>query len=306
MFKLGEYPDDEVKELRRHLDTAGIRSELKASLRAVTEDFFYKKGRLSELKGKGEVKDIERYQRYLEILRHALAGAEDADAVMEKFSSELDPDLQHKKSLLSEAFNEQIALAPEGKCHTEEDLTALINEVSDTYDAIEFAGDVLSHNDIEVGKDLENKLDDPILLIKVNTDDDECEEDADLARKTAVNFLKVSEIYVDEFSVALAGEASGEFAKYYPKEAFHLSILGSLVAHLIEDHPHEKVGLEDFKEMCLLDLETEEGSLNIDAREVAGDLARALEKNGMLKVKGDRIKWRKMNGPRSSQDSDHD
>jgi hypothetical protein len=50
--------------------------------------------------------------------------------------------------------------------------------------------------------------------------------------------------------------------------------------------------MESFAERCDLELENQGNILAIDGTDVAEEIARVLEKNGVIKVKGDMIKWR--------------
>ena len=71
MFKLGEYCEGETKPIVNYLKDAGIKVEQRACLYAIPDASEYLEGRLSELRG--EISDIETYERYLEALKAALA-----------------------------------------------------------------------------------------------------------------------------------------------------------------------------------------------------------------------------------------
>lgn len=294
MFKLGEYPEEEAKALRTGLEKAGIRSEQRASLRTSIEEFYYKEGRLSELKG--QVKEIEVYQGYLDALRRVLASGASMENFPDLFCSELDPEILNKRKLLAEALGDiaegETGPSDEAKNLSGESMAALIEDMVKVSDALEFVTDVLFRNDVDVGKDAGTKLDDPLLSIKVDRAD--YEDDDKLVSRTDVEFIKSVDVYVEELSTALAEELDEEFNSYYPEESAQLSIMGAFISYLTEPSDVDKIDLEEFRDMCVLDLETEQGELNIDGSSVAEDLARALEKGGVLKVKGDKIKWRKI------------
>lgn len=294
MFKLGEYPEEAAKAIRSGLDKAGIRSEQRASLRTSIEEFYYKEGRLSELKG--QVKDIEMYRGYLDALKLVLASGVSEENFPDLFCSELDPEFQSKRKLLAEALGDVVegesGPSEDAKNLSGEEMATLIESLVKIGDAMEFVTDVLFRNDIEVGKDVGTKLDDPLLSIKVDPDD--YEDDDKLVSKTYVEFTKGVDIYVEELSTALAEELDEEFNSCYPGEAAQLNLMGAFISYLTEPSDLDKVDLEAFRDMCVMDLETEQGELNINGSSVAEDLARALEKGGVLKVKGDKIKWRKI------------
>ena len=52
-----------------------------------------------------------------------------------------------------------------------------------------------------------------------------------------------------------------------------------------------KMDIEDFAERCILDVGSR-FTMSVDASLVAEEIARSLEKRGMLKIKGNTIKWK--------------
>jgi len=51
----------------------------------------------------------------------------------------------------------------------------------------------------------------------------------------------------------------------------------------------------EFAEECTMTLEDESSVLNVYGEDVAEDLARVLEKSGVVKWKGDMLKWKSNN-----------
>jgi hypothetical protein len=304
MFKLGEYPEDEARDLKIGLEKSGIRTEQRASLKPLIEEHFYKEGRLSELEG--QIEDIETYQGYLDAMKRALAGGATQETFKDLFYSELDPTISGKRKLLAEALEDMFGgksdssqedPSQEAKNLSGEEMAVMMDELSKAADALEFATDALCRNEIEIGKDFGTKLDDPLISIEVDPDDyDDCEE---LAARTSVEIVKIADVYVDELSTATSQELDEEFTESYPLEAIQLSIMGAFISFLIESSDQDKIDIEEFRDLCTLDLETEQGMLSVNGWGVAEELARALEKGGVLKVKGDKIKWRKISKARS-------
>jgi hypothetical protein len=67
--------------------------------------------------------------------------------------------------------------------------------------------------------------------------------------------------------------------------------LAKVIKYLI-DHPvKEKIDLEDFADRCIINV-GDRHVMTIDARLVAEEIARSLEKKGVLKMKGNTIKWK--------------
>ena len=52
-----------------------------------------------------------------------------------------------------------------------------------------------------------------------------------------------------------------------------------------------KMDIDDFADLCYLEM-GDKNTMTVDASLVAEEIARSLEKTGMLKVKGDIIKWK--------------
>jgi hypothetical protein len=50
--------------------------------------------------------------------------------------------------------------------------------------------------------------------------------------------------------------------------------------------------MAQFGKDCSFQMDTEDGILWIDGRNVSEELARSLEKHGSLKIKGNKIKWK--------------
>jgi CRISPR/Cas system-associated endonuclease/helicase Cas3 len=161
----------------------------------------------------------------------------------------------------------------------------------DVYDSEDFVDTILNRNDIEIGEVVGSKLDDPIL--RVIDEGEDLVEEMDLARTTTVFTVEPrAQVFVDEFYAALVEELDDDFEDEYEREYLSLFFLGKLISDLKEPSPG-KVDLEDFRERCQFDMEKKGDLLEIDGSIAALELARSLEKNGVLKVKGDSIKWKK-------------
>jgi hypothetical protein len=69
--------------------------------------------------------------------------------------------------------------------------------------------------------------------------------------------------------------------------------MGLLIEKLATSPSSRKMDFAQFTEECTLHLEDEERTLNVYGDDAAEELARVLEKSGVLKRKGEKIKWRK-------------
>ena len=113
--------------------------------------------------------------------------------------------------------------------------------------------------------------------------------DIDFYLEKAVN------IFVDEFTTPLASDLNDEFWDEYPSEAQRLKVLGLLIEKLATSPTSRKMDFAEFAEECTMTLEDEGSVLNVYGEDVAEDLARVLEKSGVVKWKGDKLKWKSNN-----------
>jgi hypothetical protein len=294
MFKLGEYCEGETKPIVNYLKDAGIKVEQKACLYAVPEAHEYLEGRLCELQG--EIKDLETYERYLEALRTVLAGGATPDDLRDLLYCELNPAWAEKKHQAEEILkNPSAGLSDEEKEEAKEKLMKILDEinmmdVNEMAKAYDFAITTLSRNMIAPDQDVGDRLADPILRIKINPDE---YKDNKLLRQTFfIDFEKQYELYIDEFSAPLYDEIDEGFEDSYPEEFFKIRSLGILMKHLVEEPSPGKIDMDAFSERCNMQLESQGNILAIDCTDVAEEIARVLEKNDVIKIKGDLIKWR--------------
>lgn len=293
MFKLGEYCEYEAKVISNYLKDAGIRLEQRIALSAQTMQTDYLEGRLSELRG--EVEDIEVYERYLSALKAALSKGATSDDFKSRYLTELDPAFREKRDLIVDSIENSAELSEEERAVAREGVKDLLDnlpleDLAEWIIAFDFAVATLSRNDIEPGTEIGDRLNDPIVRIRVDAED--YKGDRPVKRTLSVEFEKIYDIYIDEFTSPLFEELDEEFQQSFPEEFLKIMALGILIADLVEESSPGKISLEAFSEMCELDFEKEGDILSIDATEVAEDIAKALEKNGILKLKGDVIKWK--------------
>ncbi len=292
MLKLGEYYEYEAKEISNYLKDAGIKVEQRIALSAETTENDYLEGTFSELKG--EIEDIEVYERYLSALKAAFAKGATPDDFKERFLTELDPSFVEKRDLINSLEN-TAELSEEERataCERAKDLldNPAIGDLAEWIVAFDFAATTLSRNNIEPGVEIGDRLNDPILRIRVDPEGYKGEKP--IKRTLSVEFEKKYDLYIDEFTSALFEELDEELQEDYPEEFLQIMALGILITDLAENPSPDKIDLEAFAERCELDLEKEGDILSIDGAEAAEDIARVLEKNGIIKMKGNTIKWK--------------
>lgn len=292
MFKLGEYYEDEARSIVKYLKDAKIKVEQKTYLCATTETADYLEGRQNELKT--VVKNFETYERYLAVLKTTQAKGGNLDDFRNLFLSELDPSWVNNKDKLAGIIDPSgisDKKSAEDSDNREDSLKDLdTKSIAALVVAFDFALATLSRNDIEPGEDVGDRLDDPILRIRVNEED---YPDSDLLRSTVSVFLeKRSELFVDELTSILFEDLDRDFEADYPGEYLRIMTLGMLVTDMVEEPSPGKIDMQAFSERCFLETENDGDILIIDGEEAAEEIARVLDKSGIIKLKGETIKWR--------------
>jgi len=290
MFLLGEYYEDVARDIADRLKDAGMKVDIRTFTTSHLELFHYLEGRMSVMKGELEEKTFQRYERYINALRKVLAEGASPEDFRERLQLEIDPQVNEKRKQFCEIMEGDLS---------EEELEArrknsagLMGDLLDVSSAEALVDSVLDRNDIQIGEEVGSKLDDPILRV-FDDEEDEDEEESELARTTTI--FKVdprAQIFIDEFSAVLAHDLDDEFEDLYKKEYMRLVLLGKLISEL-EEPSSAKMDMEAFRERCKFEMENNGDLLEIDGSRAAEELARSLEKNGIIKVKGDSIKWKR-------------
>ena len=290
MFNLGEYDEEEAKEIRTFLIDAGIRVELKPSIVVMEEQTCSLHGRHSLLKD--VAKDMSEYEGYLSVLKSVLPRSTTEEEFDELFMAELDPTMTEKRAKIMALSEDHDSLSEAEKESLELNSTEWMSFLLRSGTARIFVDSVLSLNDIKIGEPVGDKLDDPLLDVPVNSRDYDPKPEE---LKTTIEFHleKAVEVYADEFTTPLSSELDEEFSDLYPEEYQNLRVLGLLIEKLATSPTSRKMDFAEFIENCSMHLKDEDGDdLLIDGKEVAEELAKVLEKSDVVKVKGDKVKWK--------------
>ena len=169
------------------------------------------------------------------------------------------------------------------------DFSGVMRECSE---ARAFAISVINLNDVEDGIDIGGRLDDPIVAISIDRDD--YDRDHPKLKKVLSVFLnKCYDLYVDEFSLLFADMPDGEFIDGYTDENIKLGSLKLLLTDIIENHSSEKMDFQDFEDECCFNVDSGKRVLKVFGYPAAEEIAKVMEKNGLIKIKGDIIRWKK-------------
>ncbi|NPV62107.1 MAG: hypothetical protein HPY61_05655 [Methanotrichaceae archaeon] len=293
MLKLGEYCEEDAKLISKHLKNAGMKVELKAFIDSSIETKYYLLGRLSELKGKTE--NIDEFERYFRVAQSLLDKGVKPEEFEEKFLLEIDPLMSEKRSLLTgqiEEFkkNHEANSDDDDEERPLTDILLRLKEILEASKIIDFVDDAFQRNDIKI-EESSVQIEDPLLRIPVSSVGSI--PDSSLSRSTlSLNLEKTYGVYIDEFSAALEEEIEDDFREAFPDECLKIMAMGFLMKDMVEEPGRGKTEIDDFAERCQMQFEKNGNQLDIDGRDVAEDLAKILEKNGVLKIKGNIIKWK--------------
>ncbi|MBN1324171.1 MAG: hypothetical protein JW986_09310 [Methanotrichaceae archaeon] len=328
MLKLGEYEEPEAKDLAGYLRSLNIRFEMRPSIKAevMTSDILT--GRASEVKE--IIENFEEVERYLDALRATVTECQTMKELRERYLGLLYPELKSdgdiiscERTLIEGVDGDQIGeelpkeeqtdgnLSGEDQADgyledeelsgdefddddlsdddlDEEDIIRVIR----AFKAVEIAASIIHLNDIEMGdRGALAKLEDPIVSVPITVEEgDELPPMAN--RVISVDLEKVYDIYVDEVSLAFSGIRSELYEEVFHDEQFMMYSVSQMVESLMENPSKRKIRMEEFTDECCSRTKLDRGTLVVDGSSVAEDIAKVLEKNGIIKMKAGWIKWK--------------
>jgi len=281
MFKVGEYSENEAKIIAGYLKDAGFKVDVKGLVVAKMDVTASLQGKLSEMKERDEFS--LKYERFLAAIKAAVEKASTQEDFRDLFMGELDPnwrEIRDSFRLLKDSSEDVDEKTPEevGKSMAEFIL------------ALSFAEDVLNLNNVTLGMPIGSSFDDPVISIPVRHNDFDLDDPLQRER-VDVDMEKVYEITIDEASAPFYHDIDDEFRHEYQQEFVKIMALAKVIKSLVEQPAKGKMDIEDFADRCVVDL-GDRNVLSIDASLVAEEIARSLEKKGILKMKGNTIKWK--------------
>ncbi len=289
MFKVGEYHEDVARDIANYLKEAGMKVDVRTYSAAWSDAVDHLEGRMSELKDELDVEKFRDYERYIDTLRSVLSRGATPENFREMFQTELDPEVNEKRQVFRDIMEGN--LSPEERKAKMENFTEMMNDLGKISDAESLVYEVLSRNKINIGEEVGDRLDDPIVRIPYLPVDDE--EESRFAKITTIlTFNPRAAVFIDEFSATLVDELDEEFRDEYEDEFFEIYYLGEIISNLMRSSSG-KMDDKTFSEMCFFQREDDGDILKVKGRSIDQQIARSLEKNGILKIKGDGVKWRR-------------
>jgi hypothetical protein len=279
MFKLGEYYEEEATRVANYLRDAGFKVDVRGLVTAQSEFVAFLQGKASELRERNRI--LERHEKFISAMKAVLEKASNDEELMDLYLAELDPDWRTKR----ERMNEKDLEEADEKTRDE-----LFESLAYSIVALDFAKDLYNLNDIKPGEPIGDLLDDPVINIHLKSQESD-PEDPLLNERLEVDLEKMYVVSIDESSSALFRDIDEDFQENYYQEYQLITALGLVVEDLLECPEKGKMDIEDFAERCILDVGSR-FTVSVDASLVAEEIARSLEKRGMLKIKGNTIKWK--------------
>ncbi len=287
MFTLGEYGEVEASEIADHLKRAGLRVDLKPSISAFAETAAYMEGRASQLRER--VDEFGIYDRYMEAIKAALAEGVEAEAFTDRYLSLLDPSWRGKMDEIASLLKDGSVTPADGE--SDQEMMNRTVELLEKLEALQFLDAALELNEVEgpPGGDLGA---DPLIRIAVDPEESDVEDDL-LKSVLAVRLEKIVEVRLDEMTTPMLKNVGDEFAEEFAEEYYKIFAMAMTVERLLSPpEDSNKIDLDDFRESLVFEEDMEDFVLMVDGTEVAEELARTLKKEGVIKIKGDRIAWK--------------
>ncbi|MCX6681332.1 MAG: hypothetical protein NTX42_13355 [Methanothrix sp.] len=281
MFKVGEYSENEAKIIAGYLKDAGFKVDVKGLVVAKMDVTASLQGKLSEMKERDEFS--LKYERFLAAIKAAVEKASTQEDFRDHFMGELDPnwrEIRDSFHLLKDSSEDVDEKTPE----------EVGRSMAEFILALSFAEDVLNLNNVTLGMPIDSSFDDPVISIPVSHNDFDLDDPLQRER-VDVDMEKVYEITIDEASAPFYPDIDDEFRHEYQQEFMKIMALAKVIKYLVEQPAKGKMDIEDFADRCVVDL-GDRNVLSIDASLVAEEIARSLEKKGILKMKGNTIKWK--------------
>ena len=293
MIKLGDYSEEMAKKLVSDLRKAGIKYDTRSHFKITHFRTDSLEGRQSQLKE--VLKDTRKMERTLNTLKSALAQNPEPDKFKELFLKEFNPMRESEKNQIAEILHKTSgnfqALDESDKNKVSEIFLKANDDEQSYYEAMS----VLHRNKIEIGEEIGDRLDDPIVRVTMNLGELGLDRDHPLVKSSIiVSAQKEITLFVDEFSTLLAlnEDFASDFYDKFPSECGKISVLGSLIHDLSNRPPSGKLDMDEFANKCAKEFDNNGNIIIADFQEMAADLSRILEKNGVFKIKGNAIKWK--------------
>ncbi|AIG97227.1 hypothetical protein [Archaeoglobus fulgidus] len=270
-LRVTTFPDKEMAmELTSKLRNSGARVEVREIVEWDFEERYFLRGNLSELE---EYEEAQDWKNYSEIIREILKGRMEVSEFEREFLKRASPENYEKVVKLKDE-----SLGDEEFLDAMEAAFRVSLLMSSVYS-------FLKANGIEVGEDyIEGELpEDPTIIIELDEEVEGCEKGYFLQLTPAwdVNVDILSVLTKDVELEGLDGVVIDAAAR----------IVMNVIAGLEETNDIEK--LKEYTSGIIEDADNLDGELYVDAEEVYEAILKSLEKAGIVRVSGRKVKLRK-------------
>jgi len=269
-LRLGSYPDREIAmEIASKLKNSGVRVEVREIAEWDFEERYFLKGKLSELE---EYEEAQEWKTRIEKMREILKGRIETS----KFEKEV------LKTFEPEAYEKLMKLKDENI--SEEDFLDSMESALKASLLISSIVTFLRINGFVVNEDyIEGQLpDDPTIIIELNQEVEGCD------KEYILQLYPSWDVNVDVLSVITKDVELGD------TEGVALNAASRIVMNIIAGL-EETNDIEKLKEFAsgIIDDSGLDGNLYVDAEDLFETIIKALERAGIVRVSGKKIKMRK-------------
>lgn len=269
-LRVGSYPEKEMAmEMASKLRNAGARVEIKEYTDWDLEEKYVLRGKLSELE---EYEEVQEWKRYTEIIR---------DLLKEKIDVET-----FEKEFLKRAFPEEYKMAEKIRDEEVSD-EAFLDGVEAAFKLSFLMSSIygfLRVNGIEVNDFVEGSLpDDPEIVIELD------DEVVGSEKVYYLDFSPAWDVNVDILSV-VRNNVTVEGIEGVVVDALS-RVLVNLIAGLEETNDIEE--LENYALGVIEESEGLDAEVYVDAEEIFDLMLKSLEKAGIIRISGKKVKLRK-------------
>lgn len=260
---------DELLEIASELRNLGAKVEIREIVEFEEEEQFILIGKLSELRrtiaGEKYATELEKWERWIRILREILKdGRVSYNEFLDKFLRVEAPESYEsaKKFMSNDLSVEELISSAENAMR----IKVILDELNF----------FLLRNGFEIGEFIQGNLpDDPEVMILI----DEAREGS--KKLIAIHFFPVWELYVDVLSLLGEEVSNRELGSI-------LSVISNIILNI------EKIDdLEKLRELSSGVIEDGNEEILINCEEIFDLIVRSLEKAGIVRVSGKKIKMRK-------------
>ena len=184
MIKLGDYSEEEARKLVSDLRTAGIKYDMRSHFKITHFRTDSLESRLSELKE--VLLDTQKMERTLKTLKSALAQNPEPEKFKELFLKEYNPLRENEKNQIAEILHKASGNFQALDGNDKNIISEIFLKASDDEQSYYEAKSVLHRNKIEIGEEIGDRLDDPIIRVTMDLGELGLDRDHPLVKSTII------------------------------------------------------------------------------------------------------------------------